>query len=172
MESIRSCRSPTARRNFPTDTDGTDHIWLSGGYDSDGATACLDGNLQLPAVESHANAYCDGNGNCNCTATATATASDLLRLPQLPRPLAPRGRGIRRRPGRVPHRRLGRKVCFSSRFFGDSRQLASPRNCMYSSSFYTSWRSRSTLLIDAKVQRCLARADAACNAPDDHSPSD
>ena len=22
----------TARRNFPTDTDGTTHIWLSGGY--------------------------------------------------------------------------------------------------------------------------------------------
>ena len=21
-----------ARRNFPTDTNGTDHIWLSGGY--------------------------------------------------------------------------------------------------------------------------------------------
>jgi N-acetylneuraminic acid mutarotase len=27
-----------ARRNFPTDTNGTDHIWLSGGYASDGAT--------------------------------------------------------------------------------------------------------------------------------------
>ena len=27
-----------ARRNFPTDTNGTDHIWLSGGYDVDGIT--------------------------------------------------------------------------------------------------------------------------------------
>src|SRR5262249_36467753 len=27
-----------ARRNFPTDTNGTDHIWLSGGYGSDGVT--------------------------------------------------------------------------------------------------------------------------------------
>jgi hypothetical protein len=27
-----------ARRNFPTDTNGTDHIWLSGGYDIDGVT--------------------------------------------------------------------------------------------------------------------------------------
>ena len=27
-----------ARRNFPTDTNGTDHIWLSGGYDVDGLT--------------------------------------------------------------------------------------------------------------------------------------
>jgi hypothetical protein len=26
----------TARRNFPTDTDGTNRIWLSGGYDSGG----------------------------------------------------------------------------------------------------------------------------------------
>jgi len=28
----------TPRRNFPTDTDGTNHIWLSGGYGSDGVT--------------------------------------------------------------------------------------------------------------------------------------
>src|SRR5262249_14992617 len=27
-----------ARRNFPTDTDGTGTIWLSGGYDVDGIT--------------------------------------------------------------------------------------------------------------------------------------
>jgi hypothetical protein len=27
-----------ARRNFPTDTDGTSHIWLAGGYGSDGVT--------------------------------------------------------------------------------------------------------------------------------------
>ncbi|HMH04608.1 MAG TPA: hypothetical protein VK556_10460 [Candidatus Udaeobacter sp.] len=27
-----------ARRNFPTDTDGTTRIWLSGGYDVDGVT--------------------------------------------------------------------------------------------------------------------------------------
>jgi plastocyanin len=26
------------RRNFPTDTNGTDHIWLAGGYDVDGLT--------------------------------------------------------------------------------------------------------------------------------------
>ena len=28
----------TARRNFPTDTNGADHIWLSGGYDTSGVT--------------------------------------------------------------------------------------------------------------------------------------
>ena len=27
-----------ARRNFPTDTDGTSHIWLAGGYDKSGTT--------------------------------------------------------------------------------------------------------------------------------------
>jgi hypothetical protein len=28
----------TPRRNFPTDTNGTDHIWLGGGYATDGIT--------------------------------------------------------------------------------------------------------------------------------------
>jgi hypothetical protein len=28
----------TQRRNFPTDTNGTDHIWLAGGYDVSGVT--------------------------------------------------------------------------------------------------------------------------------------
>jgi N-acetylneuraminic acid mutarotase len=28
----------TPRRNFPTDTNGTDHIWLGGGYSTDGVT--------------------------------------------------------------------------------------------------------------------------------------
>ena len=38
----------TARRNFPTDTDGTSHIWLAGGYASDGITPLgIDGNLLL-----------------------------------------------------------------------------------------------------------------------------
>ena len=50
-----------ARRNFPTDTDGTDqylvvrrlrHYWRPSG---------IDGNLQLPAGDSHANADCDAN---------------------------------------------------------------------------------------------------------------
>ena len=42
------CHFTTARRNFPTDTNGTDHIWLAGGYASDWYhTAGLDGNLLL-----------------------------------------------------------------------------------------------------------------------------
>ena len=39
----------TARRNFPTDTDGTTRIWLAGGYDAYRRSGSLDGNL-LPAV--------------------------------------------------------------------------------------------------------------------------
>ena len=103
-----------ARRNFPTDTNGTDHIWLSGGYDVDGLTPLASMEIfncpqasptPTPTVTATATAQ-------HATATATATATQL----QLPR-----RRGIHRRPGRVPLRRLGRKVCFSSRFFGDSR---------------------------------------------------
>ena len=88
-----------ARRNFPTDTDGTTRIWLAGGYDSRWHTHSLDRTV-LPGrwnADSNANGngYCDGNGDCdgnsNCdgnardgnsnsnshstTATATATAT-------------------------------------------------------------------------------------------------
>ena len=36
-----------ARRSFATDTDGTNHIWMAGGYDGTGVIA-PHGNLQLP----------------------------------------------------------------------------------------------------------------------------
>ena len=122
----------TARRNFPTDTNGTDHIWLSGGYASRRYyTAGFDGNLHLPAgsptptatatatATATVSGKCDANSNSNSNSKATLLRGRLLPL---------RCQGPRRRPGRYPHRRLGRKVCFSSTFlFGDSRQLASPR---------------------------------------------
>src|SRR6478609_7587637 len=54
----------TARRNFPTDTDGTTHIWLSGGYASDGVTP-------LSSME----ILCEGSGTPTPTPTATATAT-------------------------------------------------------------------------------------------------
>ena len=50
----------TARRNFPTDTDGTTHIWLSGGYASDGVTP-------LSSME----ILCEGSGTPTPTPTAT-----------------------------------------------------------------------------------------------------
>jgi plastocyanin len=52
----------TPRRNFPTDTDGTTHIWLSGGYASDGITP-------LASME----IFCQGGGTPTPTPTATAT---------------------------------------------------------------------------------------------------
>jgi plastocyanin len=51
----------TARRNFPTDTDGTCRIWLGGGYASDGITP-------LSSFEK----FCCG-GSQSPTPTATAT---------------------------------------------------------------------------------------------------
>jgi plastocyanin len=53
----------TARRNFPTDTDGTSRIWLSGGYDS--------GLAPLASME----IFCNTGGTPTPTPTATATAT-------------------------------------------------------------------------------------------------
>jgi plastocyanin len=53
-----------ARRNFPTDTNGTDHIWLSGGYDTDGITP-------LASME----IFCQGGATPTPTPTPTATAT-------------------------------------------------------------------------------------------------
>ncbi len=54
----------TARRNFPTDTDGTTRIWLGGGYASDGITP-------LNSME----IFCAAGASPTPTATATATAT-------------------------------------------------------------------------------------------------
>ena len=53
----------TARRNFPTDTNGADHIWLSGGYDSDG--------VPMDSTE----VFCQGGGTPTPTPTASPTVS-------------------------------------------------------------------------------------------------
>ena len=53
----------TARRNFPTDTDGTTRIWLAGGYASDGITP-------LSSME----IFCAGGG-ASPTPTTTPTAT-------------------------------------------------------------------------------------------------
>ncbi|MEP6586702.1 MAG: hypothetical protein ABJB70_08235, partial [Candidatus Udaeobacter sp.] len=54
----------TARRNFPTDTDGTTRIWLSGGYDATG--------VPVASMEKFCNA---GGGTPTPTPTATATTT-------------------------------------------------------------------------------------------------
>jgi plastocyanin len=53
----------TARRNFPTDTDGTSRIWLAGGYDTGGAP--------LASME----IFCAAGATPTPTPTPTATAT-------------------------------------------------------------------------------------------------
>ena len=72
------------RRNFPTDTNGADHIWLSGGYDVDGLTPlasmeifnCPQGSPTPTATPS-------------ATATPTATAGPRSTPSPRPRPTPP-----------------------------------------------------------------------------------
>jgi hypothetical protein len=72
----------TARRNFPTDTDGTNHVWLAGGYASDGLTPlssmeifCQAGSTPTPTPTATATATPTATATGTATATATATAS-------------------------------------------------------------------------------------------------
>ena len=73
----------TARRNFPTDTDGTNHIWLSGGYGSDGITvldsmeifSCPVSPCGSPSPTPTATATATATASATPTATATATGT-------------------------------------------------------------------------------------------------
>ena len=60
------------RRNFPTDTNGTDHIWLSGGYDVTGVPTASMEIFTCPQVSP--------------TPTPTATATPTPRETPTPRP--------------------------------------------------------------------------------------
>ena len=73
-----------ARRNFPTDTDGTTHIWLSGGYDVDGLTPLASMEIfcqssgtptPTPTATATSDCYCDGDGHSHSSPTATATGT-------------------------------------------------------------------------------------------------
>jgi Kelch motif len=57
------------RRNFPTDTNGTDHIWLAGGYDSTGVPTDSMEIFTCPVSP------CAPSPTPTPTATATATAT-------------------------------------------------------------------------------------------------
>ena len=72
----------TARRNFPTDTDGTNNIWLSGGYASDGVTPLSSMEIfhcpvspcgASPTPTATATATVGASATPTATATATAT---------------------------------------------------------------------------------------------------
>jgi len=74
----------TARRNFPTDTNGTDHIWLSGGYDSSGIVPLASMEIfncplvsptPTPTATATATATPVVSATPTVTATATATAT-------------------------------------------------------------------------------------------------
>jgi len=65
----------TPRRNFPTDTNGTDHIWLSGGYASDGITALASMEIfNCPQASPTPTATATATATRTPTATPTATA--------------------------------------------------------------------------------------------------
>jgi hypothetical protein len=70
----------TARRNFPTDTNGTTHIWLSGGYASDGVTPLA--SMEIFNCPQQASP----TPTPTVTATATATATTPPRHTPTPRP--------------------------------------------------------------------------------------
>jgi len=105
----------TARRNFPTDTNGTNRIWLSGGYASDGITplrsmeifTCAQGS---PTPTPTATATATHTPTATPTATATAThtptatpTATAIATPTLtPRPTPRIAPTVRPRPTPVP----------------------------------------------------------------------
>jgi plastocyanin len=71
-----------ARRNFPTDTDGTTRIWLSGGYDVDGLTPlasmeifCAAGATPTPTPSPTATPTATPSATPTVTPTATPSAT-------------------------------------------------------------------------------------------------
>ena len=78
----------TARRNFPTDTDGTTRIWLAGGYDNTGVPVasmeifCQGGGTPTPTPTPTPTA----TATATATVTATATATATPRSTPMPRP--------------------------------------------------------------------------------------
>jgi plastocyanin len=71
-----------ARRNFPTDTDGTTRIWLSGGYDVDGLTPlasmeifCAAGATPTPTPSPTATPTATPSATPTATPSATPTAT-------------------------------------------------------------------------------------------------
>ncbi len=69
----------TARRNFPTDTDGTTNIWLGGGYDSSGI-------VPLSSMEIFCAAGASPTPTPTATATATATPTVAITPTAMPTP--------------------------------------------------------------------------------------
>jgi N-acetylneuraminic acid mutarotase len=101
----------TARRNFPTDTDGTNRIWLSGGYDSSGITPLASMEIfncpvspcgvasptptataiatatATPVVSATPTATAIASPTATATATSTPTPTSTPRTTPTPRPV-------------------------------------------------------------------------------------
>jgi plastocyanin/N-acetylneuraminic acid mutarotase len=81
----------TARRNFPTDTDGTTRIWLAGGYAPTAATDsmekfCAAGASPTPTPTATATATATPTANPSATPTATPTATATATATATPTP--------------------------------------------------------------------------------------
>jgi N-acetylneuraminic acid mutarotase len=63
------------RRNFPTATNGTDHIWLAGGYGADGATVLDSMEIFSCPVSPCGSPSPTPTPTATATATATATST-------------------------------------------------------------------------------------------------
>jgi N-acetylneuraminic acid mutarotase len=74
-----------ARRNFPTDTDGTNRIWLAGGYDSGGVPTDSMEIFNCP-VSPCGSPSPTPTATATATATATPTATAAPRSTPTPRP--------------------------------------------------------------------------------------
>jgi plastocyanin len=86
-----------ARRNFPTDTDGTTRIWLAGGYDSTGVPTasmeifCQGGGTPTPTPTATATATATPTATATATATGTATATPTATVTSSPTATPPPG---------------------------------------------------------------------------------
>ena len=78
----------TARRNFPTDTDGTTRIWLAGGYDGTGVPVSSMETLlragPTPTQQRQRNSNADANPNSNPHAYTNADQHQPQRQHLLP----------------------------------------------------------------------------------------
>ena len=96
----------TARRNFPTDTDGSSHIWLAGGYNSTGAPTasmeifgqCSPPLLKITSITRLANGHvvlhCFGVPNQVNNLQASPNLNTLSFAPTAPAPAAADGFGL------------------------------------------------------------------------------
>ena len=121
-----------ARRNFPTDTNGTDHIWLSGGYDVDGLTPLASMEIftcpqASPTPTPTPTATATATATVSATATATATTPPPSATPTATVP----GAEAYANAQAASHTSASAvRSAFSWSFFGDSRSIRESPKCV------------------------------------------